>query len=460
MEISVIDTLIVLGFIMVLGFIGNYIFNKTQIPSIIWLLFFGLIVGMIFNIQEIDDQLLSQVSSLFGAVAIVIILFDGGINTDIHQLFRGAPRGLLLTISGFCLSFFATILVVIGLEASGVINLGGHGIVIGAVLGAIVGGTSSPIVIPLAYRLKNLQERTKMVASIESILTDPICIVVVFAIYYMIFIVGELNLLLGVGNLVKTFSVGIVLGAVFGLIWLFVMNKIRKEQFSYVITLAVVFLIYSFTALIVGTSEGGEGAGAIACLMFGLILGNGKKILKMINYQGKGFELEDETKQFHSLTSFVIRTFFFVYLGMIASFQSINFILIGIIILLVLLLVRYFAIYISTYRGGFETDDKQTVTVMMPRGLAAAILAISFTPLILGVGKIGSDGSVLIPGYNLGVEMQGLFMDVAFVVILGTAIITTIGVSIISHNEMKKMKANEPEKLDIEKINSELENEK
>ena len=145
---------------------------------------------------------------------------------------------------------------------------------------------------------------------------------------------------------------------------------------------------------------------------------------------------------------------------MIASFQSINFILIGIIILLVLLLVRYFAIYISTYRGGFETDDKQTVTVMMPRGLAAAILAISFTPLILGVGKIGSDGSVLIPGYNLGVEMQGLFMDVAFVVILGTAIITTIGVSIISHNEMKKMKANEPEKLDIEKINSELENEK
>ena len=434
---------------MVLGFISNYIFNKTQIPSIVWLLLFGLFVGIIFNIQEINQQLLRQVSSLFGAVAIIIILFDGGINTNIYQLFRGAPRGLLLTVSGFCLSFIATFLVIIGLEYAGIIDFGGHGLVIGAVLGAIVGGTSSPIVIPLAYRLKNLQEKTKMVSSIESILTDPLCIVVVFAIYYMVFTVGELNLLLGVGNLVKTFSVGIVLGITFGLIWLFIMNRIRREQFSYIITLAVVFLVYSFTVLIVGTSEGGEGAGAIACLMFGLVLGNGKKILKMVNYQGKGFEMDEETKQFHSLTSFVIRTFFFVYLGMIVSFQSINFILIGIIILLALLLVRYFAVYLSTYKGTFENDDKQTMTVMMPRGLAAAILAISFTPLILGIGRIGSDGTIVIPGYNLGVEMQGLFMDVAFVIILGTAIITTVGVSIISHNEMKKTKALESKKLEI-----------
>ena len=449
MEITVIDTLIVLGFIMVLGFISNYIFNKTQIPSIVWLLLFGLFVGIIFNIQEINQQLLRQVSSLFGAVAIIIILFDGGINTNIYQLFRGAPRGLLLTVSGFCLSFIATFLVIIGLEYAGIIDFGGHGLVIGAVLGAIVGGTSSPIVIPLAYRLKNLQEKTKTVSSIESILTDPLCIVVVFAIYYMVFTVGELNLLLGIGNLVKTFSVGIVLGITFGLIWLFIMNRIRREQFSYIITLAVVFLVYSFTALIVGTSEGGEGAGAIACLMFGLVLGNGKKILKMVNYQGKGFEMDEETKQFHSLTSFVIRTFFFVYLGMIVSFQSINFILIGIIILLALLLVRYFAVYLSTYKGTFENDDKQTMTVMMPRGLAAAILAISFTPLILGIGRIGSDGAIVIPGYNLGAEMQGLFMDVAFVIILGTAIITTVGVSIISHNEMKKMKALESKKQEI-----------
>jgi cell volume regulation protein A len=264
-----------------------------------------------------------------------------------------------------------------------------------------------------------------MVASVESILTDPLCIVVLFALYYMIFVVGEINIGLGIGNLVKTFSVGIVLGLIFGIIWLFFMNKVRKEQFSYILTLAIVFLVYSITAMIVGLGEGGEGAGAIACLMFGLVLGNGKKILNMIRYEGLGFEMDDETKQFHALTSFVIRTFFFVYLGMIVSFQNLDFIIIGIIILIILLVFRYMAIFISTYNGGFEKDDMQTLVVMMPRGLAAAILAIKFGPEFVDKFMPGSDG---------------FFKDVAFVVILGTAIITTVGVSIISQIEMRKLK--------------------
>ncbi len=419
---------------MVLGFIGNYIFNRTQIPSIIWLLLFGLVVGAFFKVESLQvtyPELLMNISSFFGAIAIVIILFDGGINTDIYQLFKGAPRGLLLTFFGFCLSFFVTIFIVISLDATGLVNIQGDTLIVGSVLGAIVGGTSSPIVIPIVYRLKNLKEKTKMVSSIESILTDPLCIVVIFAIYYMVFVVEEINIGIGIGNLVKTFSVGIVLGLILGIIWLFIMNKLRKEQFSYVLTLAVVFLVYSFTALIVGIGEGGEGAGAIACLLFGLVLGNGKKILKMVKYEGKGFEMDAETKQFHSLTSFVIRTFFFVYLGMIVSFQKIDFIIIGIIILLGLLVVRYLAVYISTYKGGFEKDDMQTMTVMMPRGLAAAILAIKF-------------GDEFVDRYMPGND--GFFRDVAFVVILGTAIITTVGVSIICHCEMKKLKECETQK--------------
>jgi len=67
----------------------------------------------------------------------------------------------------------------------------------------------------------------------------------------------------------------------------------------------------------------------------------------------------------------------------------------------------------------------QTMIVMMPRGLVAAILAIKFGPELVEKYIPGSDG---------------FFKDIAFVIILGTAIITTIGVSIISHLEMDKMK--------------------
>jgi len=428
--IDVISALIILGVIMILGFIGNFIFNRTQIPSIVWLLLFGLVVGFIFNVQGMDRDLLMAISGFFAAVAIVIILFDGGINTDLYQLFKGAPRGLLLTVSGFCLSLLATMLIVIVVSATKILPIPiEKSVIIGIILGAIVGGTSSPIIIPLAYKLRNLQEKTKMVLSIESIITDPLCIVVFLAALYMI-TSHSIDIGIGIKNLVSTFSVGAVVGAVLGLIWLPIMHKVRKEQFSYVLTLAVVFLVYSLTALLVGIEEGGTGAGAISCLMFGLVLGNGKKVLKMLNYSGKSFEMDEQTKQFHSLTSFVIRTFFFVYLGIMVSFQRTEFIIIGIVLLLALLGLRALAVMISTFKGGFEKDDKQTMAVMMPRGLAAAILAINFGP-------------ILVEELNLGSTMKGFFEDVAFVVILGTAIVCTIGVSIISHYEMKKTKETE-----------------
>ena len=178
--LDVISALIILGAIMILGFIGNLIFNRTQIPSIVWLLIFGLFVGVVYNVGAYPTDIVMAISKFFAAVAIVIILFDGGINTDLYQLFRGAPRGLLLSISAFSLSVLVTMAIIVTLSATIIPSIPlEHSVIIGIIMGAIVGGTSSPIVIPLANRLQNLQEKTKMALSIESIITDPLCIVIV-----------------------------------------------------------------------------------------------------------------------------------------------------------------------------------------------------------------------------------------------------------------------------------------
>ncbi len=231
----IIPAVITLGAIMLLGFLGNLIFNRTQIPSIVWLLLFGLVVGIVFNIQNINETILMASSQFFGAVAIVIILFDGGINTDLYQLFRGAPRGLLLSVSAFALSILATTGIIVLLSATVMPSIPlEYSVIIGIILGAMIGGTSSPIVIPLASRLRNLQEKTKMALSIESIITDPLCIVVVLAAYFMVIGPDSSGIDIGLGakNVVIAFSVGAVMGFALGLMWLPVMNKIRKEQFS------------------------------------------------------------------------------------------------------------------------------------------------------------------------------------------------------------------------------------
>ena len=412
MAITVIDTIIVFGAILILGFIGNYIFNKTQIPSIIWLLLFGVFIGLIFNVQRIDENLLSQVSGLFGAIAVIFILFDGGINTDLHQLFRGAPRGLLLTITGFCLSIIVTMIIVILITFSGFIDISlENSVILGVILGAIVAGTSSPIVIPLASRLRNLEDKTKMILSIESILTDPLCIVVVLAAVFMI-TTPNASLGDGVRSLVSTFAVGGVVGAIIGLAWLPIMHKIRKEQFSYIITLAVVFLIYSLTESWWG------GAGALSCLAFGLVLGNGKKVLKMLNYHGKGFEMDEETKHFHSLTSFVIRTFFFVYLGLMVTFSEPRLIALGVVISLLLLLARLAAVFLTAIRDDALMDNKGILTAMYPRGLSAAVVA----EIV-----ISSD-----------IPNASSYSHLIIVIIVTTVIISAIGIPIFSGKRKQK----------------------
>ena len=79
MEIAdlIILALITFGAVMILGFLGNLIFNRTQIPSIVWLLLFGVIVGFIFkDVIGYDPAIINTISKFFGAAAIIIILFD------------------------------------------------------------------------------------------------------------------------------------------------------------------------------------------------------------------------------------------------------------------------------------------------------------------------------------------------------------------------------------------------
>ena len=417
--IPVVPTITLLSLIFILGFLGDLIFKKTNVPSMLWLLMFGLLIGPILGVLEISlIELLTSFAALFSTMAVIIILFDGGINMDLYKLFKGAPRGLLLSLSTFTLS-----VLVIGI----ILSFVGFRIQDALLLGAIIGGTSSPIVIPIIMRIGGLKENTKIILSIESAITDALCIVLAMALIQLTimqnFLVGTGGFELVIKELASTFSIGAMFGLLMGIIWTPVMHRIMKENFSYVVTLGVVFLVYIFTATVVG-STGGTAAGAVACFMFGIVLGNGKKIFNMIKYYNMGFEMDIRTKEYHSLIAFLIRTFFFVYLGIIVSINSIEVVLFGVVLSILLFLIRPITVYLTTYNTNyFRKIDKQMMVIMMPRGLAAAVLA--FLPFQM-TGNVG----------------YANFADVVFVVILTSAIISTIGLAYITRKNKESMLPN------------------
>ena len=412
--------LALVGIVILIGFIGNLIFKKTDIPSIIWLMLLGLILGPILH--YLNQAPFLAVSDFFSAIAIIIILFEGGIDMDLFKILKEAPKGAILTIIAFALTIVVTaiIVMIMGIWIKGVTIL--HGIL----LGAIVGGTSSAVVIPIVSKLKGISDKAKMVLSIESAITDVLCIVTAIAIIQTMSS-GQAGINFILTNITAQFSIGIILGALIGIIWLWIMQKIKQQEYSYVVTLGILFIIYSVVNYL-------NGSGAIACLTFGIILGNGRRILRGIGYGSIAYEIDQTSRNFHKLISFLIRTFFFVFLGLLVSIQNPVNILIGIIISTGILFTRPLAVkVISKGNNDFTELDKKIIGVMMPRGLAAAVLA--YMPM----AALPHDSIVK------------SFADIAFTVILVTTIIATVGTIYYKRKQAKEEKQKEEVKKQKEK---------
>ena len=236
-------------------------------------------------------------------------------------------------------------------------------------IGAILGGTSSAVVIPLAQHLQ-LSNTTKTSLILESAITDVLCIVFALAFIDAANMGTNLNVGKIAGNVIASFVLATFLGFASAMIWASLLQKIRSLRNSMFLTPAYLFIIYGL-AEVLGYS------GAIASLAFGITIANMEyfnfKFLE--KYQkNKNLKLNDSETSFVGEISFVLKTFFFVYIGISIPFSDSKSILIGALITLFLLLSR---IIIAKYCApkGANVFDKSTIGLMIPKGLAAAVLA-------------------------------------------------------------------------------------
>jgi cell volume regulation protein A len=97
---------LVAAVIIILGFLGEEFFSRTSIPDAIFLLLLGLILGPIFQLF-VQEELLA-ITPYFAALALIIILFDAGLNMDIHEAVASSSRATVLSVLGWGLNVLAT----------------------------------------------------------------------------------------------------------------------------------------------------------------------------------------------------------------------------------------------------------------------------------------------------------------------------------------------------------------
>lgn len=403
------------AFVILLGFLGNYIFHRTMIPDIIWLLILGLLVGPIFNI--IDTAMFIPLMPFVTALALIIILFEGGLHTDIYILIKESPRSLLLASLNLVLSIMATTAFTSYLFDWPLLN--------GMLLGAIIGGSSSPIVMYIASGL-HMSDKSKTLVSIESTMTDALCVIVAIVIAEAI-IVGGYSMQTVANNILGTFSIGAMIGLVYGIFWMYLLSQLKGRPFEYMLTLAALLLLYAFV-------ESVQGSGPIAVLVFGVVLANNKAITKMLKM--RMFKIHDKkVERFHREISFLVRTFFFVYLGLLINISSYMIFTLAVGLTVVLLGTRFLAVHLSTIKLNLEQTDKRIMSVMMPRGLAAAVL--TQIPMSYGIGH------------------TQIYVDMVIGVILTSIIFTTIGVTVL-RREIKDHKIKDRKKAEVAKIAAQI----
>jgi hypothetical protein len=118
------------GMIILVGLAGEWVFKKTGVPNALFLIGLGVLLGPVLGV--ISPESMTAAAPLFGTLALLIILFDGGLNLKILKVIREAPFALLYTTVVFCASALAV--------AAVYRYFFGGGWTIALLLGVILGG--------------------------------------------------------------------------------------------------------------------------------------------------------------------------------------------------------------------------------------------------------------------------------------------------------------------------------
>jgi len=327
------------GLIIFAAHFFRALFEKTRVPDVLPLIFIGILVGPLFSILAPED--FGYVGPLLSAVALTLMLFEGGSHLTFETLKESLKDSVVLAI----ITFMLTVLISTGVTY----YLMGNDIIPALFMGTVLGSISPAVVVPIV-RMLNLSDNTKSTLVVESAITDVLSIIFALGILKT-FPSGHTTIMEFIGsNLIATMAMSLLLGFGGAVTWSTILEKIRKFPNTIFTSLAFLFLLY-------GLSENLGYSGPISVLIFGIVLANSKKIpLDILKRFGADHltEFTSIEKTLFSEVIFLVKTFFFIYLGMSIQFGNVKVLFIGIILTILiyfgrLILCRFITSKKNTY---------------------------------------------------------------------------------------------------------------
>ncbi len=365
------EKLLLLSSLLVfMGFLLIPVSRRLGAPILLIVLIAGMLMG-----EDGPGQVLFsdfQAAHTLGSVALAIILFAGGLETDIRRLKGARLPAILLATIGVVLT--ATI---VGVPASYILGIPlEHGLL----LGAVVGSTDAAATFLLIQQSRiGLQPRLQNTLVLESGLNDPTAIFLTLALTVLVnsgdgislsafdSFIPLLFMQLGLG-LVAGFAGG------YGLSWL--LDKIRLRPGLYPpMALAGALALYAGTSLV-------GGSGFLAVYLCGLVMA------------GQLTRPLERILHFHEGLQWLSQIGLFLMLGLLVRPSALPTILTGAlgVAAFLMLVARPLAVYLCTFPLNFRPKENVFLGWV---GLRGAV------PIYLAILPVITDGPITVDFFNV-----------------------------------------------------------
>ncbi|HBI93070.1 MAG TPA: potassium transporter, partial [Terrisporobacter glycolicus] len=225
-----------LAIIFLLGLLMGSIFNKLKLPSLMGMIFTGILLSpYAFNL--LDDKILS-ISPDLRQLALVIILTRAGLSLDVKDLKKVGRPAVLMCFVPACFEILAVVMIAPKLLGVTVLEA--------AIMGAVVAAVSPAIIVPRMINL--IEQKIGKENSIPQLImagasVDDIFVIVLFTTFTDLAKGGDMSL-----SSFAQIPISIIMGVLVGVLMATVLIKIFKkvhlrDSIKVIIILSVSFLL-------------------------------------------------------------------------------------------------------------------------------------------------------------------------------------------------------------------------
>lgn len=228
-----------LSLIFLLGLLLGSIFNKLKLPSLLGMIFTGIILGPhVLNL--LDDSIIS-ISADLRQLALVIILTRAGLSLDITDLKKVGRPAILMCFVPACFEIVGVILIAP--------KLLGVTLLEAAIMGSVIAAVSPAVIVP--RMIKIMEEGYGKEKSIPQLILAGASVDDIFVIVIFTALTG-----LASGESVSGFRLleipisillGIIIGIICGALLIRFFKKIHmRDSIKIIILLSISFLLIEF----------------------------------------------------------------------------------------------------------------------------------------------------------------------------------------------------------------------